>query len=149
VDDEQASTESYAGLCAAWNLDLSAALETEPVVSAIRALIMTGRFDPITPAVKGEMALERLPNGVLEGPIAGHDPVSATGTCGLDIVHEFPNHLRADVDAGCIDEISMDFSPTWSHPNQRSALNRHDAGTDMFPRRGDSSFWLAGELVGG
>lgn len=129
MDDEQASTESYAGLCAARNLDLSAALETEPVVSAIPALMMTGRFDPITPAVKGEMALERLTNGVLEGPIAGHDPVSAIGTCGLDIVREFPNHLRADVDASCFDEISMDFSSHSHTSNQRSALEP--------PRRGN------------
>jgi pimeloyl-ACP methyl ester carboxylesterase len=76
-------------------------------------LIVTGKFDPITPTVNGEMALETLSNGMLvESPIAGHDPLSTSGTCGIDIVQAFLNHPRADVDASCLDGPGIDFSPT-------------------------------------
>lgn len=113
IDDEQASAESYTELCAAWDLAPSAVVESAPVVSTIPTLIVTGKFDPITPTVNGEMALETLSNGMLvESPIAGHDPLSTSGTCGIDIVQAFLNHPRAEVNASCLDDLGIDFSPT-------------------------------------
>lgn len=113
IDDERLSAENYAGLCAAWDLAPSSEIENEPVESNIPALILTGKFDPITPTAGGEMALETLPNGILiESPVAGHDPLSTSGTCGMDVTRAFLNRPRAELDTSCFDDLTMDFSPT-------------------------------------
>lgn len=113
IDDERVSVENYVGLCDAWDLPPSSEIENEPVESNIPTLILTGKFDPITPTSGGEEALKTLPNGILiESPVAGHDPLSTSGTCGMDVTRAFLNTPRAELDTSCFDDLTMDFSPT-------------------------------------
>lgn len=112
IDDELASMDAYTEICDAWDLTPSGEIANEPVVSDIPTLIVTGRFDPITPTFDGELLLDNLTNAVLvESPVASHSPVQTSGQCGVDIVTAFLEHPRKEVDASCLDSLVLDMSP--------------------------------------
>lgn len=99
-------------LCADWELPASADTENEPVTSDLPTLIVTGVYDPITPNAYGEEILETLSNATLvESGVAGHDPLSSSGTCGVDVIISFVSDPEADLDASCLTDASPDFSP--------------------------------------
>lgn len=111
IDEGVASSQGTFNVCKAWDLPASPAIENTPVTSDIPALIVTGRFDPITPTSYGKELLKTLPNGVMiESPIAGHDPASTSGACGVDIMEQFLRHPRVELDTSCLDDLSIDFS---------------------------------------
>lgn len=110
VDEDVSGTFA---VCKAWNLPASPAIENEPVVSDVPTLIVIGRFDPIIPHSYGEELTKTLSNSTLvESPIAGHDPLSTSGSCGVEIATKFLNDPSGTVDASCLDKVRIDFSPT-------------------------------------
>ncbi|MGB3327471.1 MAG: alpha/beta hydrolase, partial [Thermomicrobiales bacterium] len=109
---EKGSINSYFAICKAWDLTPSGEISNEPVVSDIPTLIITGRFDPITPTSNGEALLDTLTNAVLvESPVASHSPLQLSGQCGIDIATSFLEHPRKTVDASCLNELELDMSP--------------------------------------
>ncbi|HWK81432.1 MAG TPA: alpha/beta hydrolase, partial [Thermomicrobiales bacterium] len=112
IDDELASMESYTEICDAWDLPPSGEISNEPVVSDIPTLIVTGRFDPITPTFDGELLLDNLSNAVLvESPVASHSPLQMSGQCGVDIAIAFLDAPRKELDTSCLDDLTLDMSP--------------------------------------
>ncbi|MGC4191328.1 MAG: alpha/beta hydrolase [Thermomicrobiales bacterium] len=112
MDDEMAAMDSYTEICDAWDLEPSGEIANEPVVSDIPTLIITGRFDPITPTFDGELLLDDLSNAVLvESPVASHSPLQMSGQCGVDIATAFLEHPRKELDTSCMDDLTLDMSP--------------------------------------
>lgn len=99
-------------LCTGWDLPASPQIENEPVTSDLPTLIVTGLYDPITPTAYGEELLPTLSNATLvESGIAGHAPLSTSGTCGVDVMRSFIAEPEAELDTSCLSDASVDFSP--------------------------------------
>ena len=85
--------------CAPWSLPPADPGERSPVRSDHTVLLVSGRFDPVTPDVFAEAVAAHLPNSrhlVFEG--AGHTP-TATEPCGADLAARFfasPNPLDVE-----------------------------------------------------
>lgn len=106
------TTSDIFEICAAWDLPASPAAENEAIGSELPTLILTGVFDPITPTIYGEIMLPTLTNATLvESGIAGHDPLSTSGECGVAVVHSFLIDPGAEVDSTCLIMAQPDFSP--------------------------------------
>lgn len=111
IDNGTVSTDIF-DLCADWDLPASPPIENEPVTSDVPALIVTGVFDPITPTAYGEELLTTLPNATLvESGIAGHDPLSTSGACGVEVMQSFIVDPGAELDLSCLTTARPDFSP--------------------------------------
>jgi pimeloyl-ACP methyl ester carboxylesterase len=109
---ERGSMDMYFSLCEAWDLTPSGEISNEPVVSDIPTLIITGRFDPITPNFDGERLLDNLSNAVhVEIPTASHDPLDTSGECGMGIAVAFLESPRKELDTSCVDDLTLDMSP--------------------------------------
>lgn len=107
-----ASSTGIFDVCAAWDLAASPAIENEPVASDAPALIVTGTYDPITPTIYGDEVLATLPNATLvESGIAGHDPLSTSGQCGVSAMHRFLISPEEPLDTTCLTDGRTDFSP--------------------------------------
>ena len=94
---------SYAGpSCLDWDVEPTRRGFNEPVVSDIPALVLAGRFDPITPPDGSRAVADRLPNGqFVLFPTFGH---GATGDdpCATAIELQFLADPTAPVDTSCI-----------------------------------------------
>lgn len=111
IENGAVSTDVF-DLCADWELPASPSTENEPVTSDLPTLIVTGAFDPITPTSYGEELLPTLSNATLaESGAAGHDPVSSSGPCGVEVVIAFYADPGAELDTSCLTEAAPDFSP--------------------------------------
>lgn len=112
IDAEAGSMDMYFEICDAWDLTPSGEISNEPVVSDIPTLIITGKFDPITPTFDGQLLLDNLSNGVLvEIPTASHDPLDTSGTCGVGMAVAFLDHPRKELDTSCVADLTLDMSP--------------------------------------
>ena len=88
--------------CLDWEVDPTSPGFNEPVVSDIPALVLAGRFDPITPPAGSEAVARRLPNAqFVLFPTFGH---GATGSdlCTTSIELKFLAEPTAPVDTSCI-----------------------------------------------
>ncbi|HEV2528493.1 MAG TPA: alpha/beta hydrolase [Thermomicrobiales bacterium] len=98
--------------CAIWDLPAADPVETEPVVSVVPTLILTGEFDPITPPSYGELAVETLENGyAIEIPGASHDPATLAGPAGVQLIVDFLIDPTRRPDTSAIEQNQVDFSP--------------------------------------
>jgi len=88
-------------LCALWLAEAAPPRANEPVESVVPTLLLSGGFDPITPAGYAEQALETLPvaSHVLL-PHAGHGVLRADA-CALSIAQEFIRAPYYEPDASC------------------------------------------------
>ena len=97
-------------LCRMWLFPPADEIEAEAVVSDEPILILTGRFDPITPPSYGELVLGNFPNGQLVMfENQGHDPASAPAACSGPMIMAFLDDPTAEVDGSCAAE-PVDFS---------------------------------------
>lgn len=81
---------NLAAVCAAWAVPPAPAGVFEPVVSAVPTLVVSGRFDQITPPSYGAAVAARLPAAVpVVVPAAGHSALVGAGRCGLGVVVDF------------------------------------------------------------
>ena len=91
-------------LCSIWNVEKSSDLEEAPIESDIPTLIVSGRYDPITPPHYGQMTAETLSNSYFfEFPGMGHG-VFDEHPCSLDISLQFLEDPTTAPDASCIEE---------------------------------------------
>lgn len=93
--------QSYA-LCKIWKLAPADEIEAEAVFNDEPLLILTGRYDPITPPSNGEDVAASMPNSQLvEFAAQGHDPASNDPECGNPMITSFLNDPTAKVDGTC------------------------------------------------
>jgi pimeloyl-ACP methyl ester carboxylesterase len=82
--------EGFAEVCAAWDVPAVGDELDEPVDVDVPALIVTGRFDQITPPAWGEQLGERFDHDVTVTMQAqGHSPLLNAGPCGFAILEQF------------------------------------------------------------
>jgi len=81
-----------------------------PVKSDLPTLLLSGRFDPITPPPYAEQVAANLPNSVsLVFPNGGHGQM-VTNDCADTIIRDFLNAPTQRPATACLDEISgLDF----------------------------------------
>lgn len=96
--------QSYQDYCAIWQVDLLPPTVDEPVTSDIPALLLSGRFDPITPPAFAEIAAASLSNAThLVDPIGSHG-VAFSNPCINQIVLDFLEAPQQPVTADCLAE---------------------------------------------
>lgn len=97
-------------ICPIWNYPIADAVENDAVVSDNPLLILTGTYDPITPASNGEHILAHFSNGqLIEFTNMGHDPASFVPECSGPIILGFLDDPFATVDGSCA-AIPLDFT---------------------------------------
>jgi pimeloyl-ACP methyl ester carboxylesterase len=95
--------------CPLWPSGKAGAAENEPVVSEVPALLLSGDYDPITPATWARRALSGLPRGhhlVFRG--IGHDVVDSTD-CGGQAVADFLANPAKRPATPCVAEMEPPY----------------------------------------
>ena len=83
----------------------------EPVRSDLPSLVVTGRFDQITPPAYGERVAESLPEATLvEMAGTGHAPLFTSGECGITLLFAFLKEPSAPVDPACARTSTLTFA---------------------------------------
>lgn len=91
--------------CQLWGAGQAGVVESQPVVSDVPALILTGTFDPTTPPAYGRVAAETLSNSIyVEFPTLPH-AVTFFDDCPRSIMVAFLNDPGAEPDSGCIEAM--------------------------------------------
>ncbi len=94
--------QSYLEGCALWPVELLPPTVDDPVNSDIPTLLLSGRFDPITPPYFAEKAAESLPNAYhVVDPLGSHG-VAFGNDCLNQIVQNFLNDPYRQPDASCL-----------------------------------------------
>jgi pimeloyl-ACP methyl ester carboxylesterase len=93
-------------LCREWQLDQAGAVENTPVMSNVPALILAGRYDPVSVPAWGRLAAANLINSYCyEFPGQGHT-VMASSECGLSIALQFLDDPLVEPDTICLAQLS-------------------------------------------
>lgn len=91
-------------LCSQWPVEPTSDTFNEPVVSDIPALVVAGRYDPITPPDSSQTVAGRLTNSTFAlWPDRGHGV--AGGACANDIMSAFLDDPSAPVDLACLTSV--------------------------------------------
>jgi pimeloyl-ACP methyl ester carboxylesterase len=94
-------------LCESWQSGQADPVENTPVFSDIPALILTGRYDPVTPPEWSRMAAETLTNYFFyEFPDLTHG-IIRSNACGLEIGLQFIDDPTSEPDTSCINKIPV------------------------------------------
>ena len=102
--------DDYVPICAVFETGHAPALENIAVRSDVPALLLAGRYDPVTPPHWAKQAAETLSNSAfVELPDAGH-AVSVGAGCGQQLLIMFVNTpARERLDVSCVDALEIDF----------------------------------------
>lgn len=95
--------------CGIWDTPAAPDLENEPVQSNIPTLVLSGDYDPITPASWGQAAADHLPNSqyfVLHG--TGHGSVEIVA-CATNLAIDFLEAPTEPVDNSCVGQMKIKF----------------------------------------
>lgn len=97
-------------VCGAWSMLPPDPRENQPVMSDVPALLLSGRYDPITPPRWAESVAETLSNSYTYTlPGVGHGVVRST-PCGQAIIQSFLDDPSQSPDTACLaDETPPDF----------------------------------------
>ncbi|MEQ8673889.1 MAG: alpha/beta hydrolase [Aggregatilineales bacterium] len=87
--------------CDIWQVDPSAGIEAERVVSDIPTLVISGGFDPVTPPSYGDSAAQGLSNSLHLVFANGGHGISGSPGCAANIVHAFVDDPSAPIDDSC------------------------------------------------
>ena len=93
-------------ICPRWPIPKSADVERQPVRSDRPVLLLSGEYDPVTPAAFGDRAAAYLSHGyhfVL--PRAGHSPLTHS-TCANEIAESFLDDPSQRPPATCLDAMN-------------------------------------------
>ncbi len=94
--------QSYLDGCTLWPVELLPPEVDDAVSSDIPTLLLSGRFDPVTPPYFAEKAAESLPNAYhVVDPLGSHG-VAFGGDCINQIVQDFLNDPDVEPDASCL-----------------------------------------------
>jgi Tol biopolymer transport system component/pimeloyl-ACP methyl ester carboxylesterase len=92
-------------VCASWQAGVADAIENEAVVSDVPTLVLSGRYDPVTPPAWGRLAAETLSNSfVYEFPDLAHGAMRSS-RCALEIGLQFLDDPSAEPDTSCLAEL--------------------------------------------
>ncbi|MCC6904953.1 MAG: alpha/beta fold hydrolase [Anaerolineae bacterium] len=92
----------FYAVCGSLGLPAPDPRENQPVTGTVPVLILTGRFDPITPPEWGGLTAQTLPNSTIyEFPAAGHW-IGRSSPCAVTIATSFVNYPDQPPDAGCL-----------------------------------------------
>jgi pimeloyl-ACP methyl ester carboxylesterase len=109
-----AATENPFLDCDIWAIEPRPAIENEPVMSDAPVLLISGRFDPVTPPYFADSALQTLHNGQhVVFPTGAHGESGAPG-CAADLAVAFFDAPYDVVDPSCVPtsvEWYVDRSP--------------------------------------
>ncbi|MEO1438725.1 MAG: alpha/beta hydrolase, partial [Bacteroidota bacterium] len=97
-----------AEVCEIWGVQAETAIENEPIVSDIPALIMNGQFDEVTPVKWGQAMQERLPNSFhMVFPGWKHAVTTNwSNPCGMEAANAFFNDPGKKPSLECFEKIS-------------------------------------------
>jgi hypothetical protein len=99
--------QSIIDSCAMWRVQALPASVDEPVVSDIPTLLMSGRFDPITPPAFAAAAAATLSNATnIVDPTAAHG-VAFQNPCVNAIMADFLNNPDTPPDTACLAGLEM------------------------------------------
>ena len=92
-------------VCASWQAGVADPVENEAVVSDIPTLVLSGRYDPVTPPAWGKMAAETLSNSfVYEFPNLAHGAMRSN-QCALEIALQFLDDPTVEPDTSCMNGL--------------------------------------------
>ena len=95
----------YVEICSYMNLPVLPDETDIPISSDVPVLLLSGAFDPATPAYNAEEILATLPNGFsFEFPYGGHEQFLTGDACAESIVAVFIADPTTEPDANCIAE---------------------------------------------
>jgi pimeloyl-ACP methyl ester carboxylesterase len=98
------SVQPLFAACEEWRSEPLEAIENQPVVSDVPALILAGEYDPITPPKWGRMTAETLSNAYFyEYPGNGHW-VTRSSSCARQMAFQFWEQPAEAPDSGCMQE---------------------------------------------
>jgi pimeloyl-ACP methyl ester carboxylesterase len=93
-------------LCASWQSGTADPIEHQAVHSEIPALVLAGRYDPITPPSYAKLAAETLSSSfTYVFPDQGHG-VIRSGGCGAEIALQFLSDPSAEPDIACLEALT-------------------------------------------
>ena len=96
--------------CPLLNVPLIPSEANTPVDVNIPTLLMSGEYDPITPAEYGRRVAEALPQAVhVEFPATAHGALGSN-VCAVSIAAAFLNDPTAQLDLSCVESISLRFA---------------------------------------
>jgi pimeloyl-ACP methyl ester carboxylesterase len=94
--------QSFVDTCAHWQVELLPSSVDDPVASDIPTLLLSGRFDPITPPAFAETAAAGLSAAYrLVDPLASHG-VAFFSVCVNDILSDFLDNPTRPPDSSCL-----------------------------------------------
>ena len=97
--------------CAAWGAGKAGPIENQPVTSSIPALVMAGRFDPVTPPDYGRRTAEHLGGAwLVEFPTLAHG-VSTVEGCPRSIMLDFLADPADEPDTACLADMPRVLFP--------------------------------------
>lgn len=95
--------------CALWDVDILDNIVNQPVASDVPVLLLSGDFDPITPARFAQEVAVSLSNSYsFSFPNVGHG-VIASSDCANTIMSQFLAHPEAEPDSTCISDLKISF----------------------------------------
>lgn len=95
--------QGYVDTCSRWQVARLPASVDDPVVSDIPTLLLSGRFDPVTPPEFARTAAAGLSNAtVLVDPTGSHG-VAFSNPCIDDVIQAFLDDPLSTLDAGCLE----------------------------------------------
>jgi pimeloyl-ACP methyl ester carboxylesterase len=92
-------------LCKSWQSGQADPVENTAVVSNIPALVLAGRYDPVTPPEWSRMAAETLSNHFFYEFSDLTHGIMRSNACGLEIGLQFIDNPTSDPDSTCMSEI--------------------------------------------
>jgi hypothetical protein len=117
--------ENYIRLCESWDAVPPSLGEDEPVTNEIPTLIISGKYDSITPPYFGQLVASHLPNSFyLEFPDQGHVPTAASNTdCPMQTVLSFLDQPDVNPESTCLaGEIAPQFLVPFTESEQISTI---------------------------
>jgi pimeloyl-ACP methyl ester carboxylesterase len=112
--------------CRDWKAGTASAADLEPVVSRIPTLILTGKFDPVTPPEYAHAVASHLEQAQVVEFVGGHGVLNknANLSCGHKIFQAFLEQPEQKLDASCSSRAIYwagvpDDQPPASRPNVR------------------------------
>ncbi len=92
--------------CETWSVHTQPLQEVEPVISDLPVLMLSGRFDPVTPPTFAEVALEHLSQAThIVGDIRGHGMWGRDRGCIDKVVADFLADPDVALDTSCTAEV--------------------------------------------
>jgi hypothetical protein len=95
--------QAYQDLCRIWDVDPLPGIVNQPVSSDIPSLLLSGRYDPITPPSFAARVAESLPNAYqVVDPVGSHG-VAFVDACINQLIGDFLEHPDRQPDPGCLE----------------------------------------------